>query len=115
MVSKEVTNADLFEEITGLRKGILKNREAIVSNRKAILTNKKEIRKNGKRIDKLLKLYFSIEKRVTNVEERIVLFPDFFNKVDVLVAEIIEGRPEKALMLARIENHEKRITTLELK
>jgi len=106
MVSKNPSNKDLLTEIKKNSKGIHKNWGAIQENQK-------EIRNNGKRIDKLLKLYFSIEKRVTNVEERIVLFPEFFNKVDILVGEIIESRPEKALMLARVEDHEKRITTLE--
>ena len=108
MASKDPSNKELFTEIRKNSKGIHKNWGAIQENQK-------EIRKNGKRIDKLLKLYFSIEKRVTNVEERIVLFPDFFSKVDILVGEIIDSRPEKAFMIARVDDHEKRITALETK
>jgi hypothetical protein len=106
MVSKGPSNKKLLTEMRKNSKGILKNWGAIQENQK-------EIRKNGRRIDELLKLYFSLDKKVSVVEEKVVLFPEFFNKVDVLVGEITEGRQEKALMPSRIEDHEKRITTLE--
>jgi len=99
MALKEVTNSQLLKEIRDVKK--------------AVLINTTGINRNGKRINELFKLVFSLDKIVTTLEEKLVLFPEFFNKVDALAGEIIENRQEKAFTVARIDDHEKRITTLE--